>query len=230
MAAPSLSSLFEFGISILNTIVDATTKTILATTGDVESETPGADNVQWLQHVGFVSRPSKPAARERAAKGLVIKRGDHDVCIGSSDIRGQELSGNLGHGDTCIYAAGEDGTGQARVLLKGSTGAVSLYTTADNTSTGAGMGVFINPSDDSVSIINSQGFGLLIKSDGVYLSARDSGLTLLASGDCKLVGKGAAQLDGASVCIGSVAVPGVNSALTGVTGVAGKASVKVCIE
>jgi len=227
--ASGLTSLFEFGIDILKTFVDSTTKTILAQVGSVQSDTSDSDRVMWWQHVGFASRPAKASSKNTAAQAVVVRGGAYDNVIASRDLRGQDLYGQLSDGETCLYASGEDGTAQARVLLKGD-GSINLYTRKGNSSSGQGMGIFVNAEADSISIINSQGYGLLIKSDGVYLTARDAALSLTASGNVSLVGKGNTQVDGAGVVIGSLAVPGVNSALTGVTGVAGKASLKVLIE
>jgi hypothetical protein len=228
MSSPSLSGLFQVGIDILKSKISAVTKAVLVQTGDVANESPEADNVEWWQHAGFVSLPSDPKAKQAACQGVIIRRGDHDVCIASRDLRGLELAGQLKTGETCLYGGGSDGKAQGRMLIK-QNGSVNIYTRKDNSPTGTGMGIFVNPEDDSISIVNSKGYGLLIKSDGVYLTSGDAGLSL--KGDsAKLVATGQTQVDGAGILIGAAGVPGANSALAGVSGVAGVASSKVLIQ
>lgn len=225
----SLTGFIQVGVDILKTTVSAKTKSILAQLGDVVNQDIDADNAEWWQHVGFVSRPPKPLAGKKACQGVVVRKGDHDVVIASKDERGQELAGTLADGETCLYAPGSDGASQARVLLK-DNGSINLYTTNGNTSGGPGMGIFINPDDDSISIVNSEGFGIVIKPDGVYITARDSALSLKASGEASLVGKGQTQVDGSTIVLGSTAVPVVNAVLVGVTGMSGAASSKVLAQ
>lgn len=119
MGRQTLSSVFQVGLDILSTVRDAVTKTILANLGDVVSEQSESDEAEWWQHVGFASRPSAPNKLGRtAAQCVALRTGGRDAVIASRDLRGQALAGNLQPGETCIYAAGETGTAQARVLLK----------------------------------------------------------------------------------------------------------------
>lgn len=228
MRPPSISGLVDVGLDILTTVVSEKTKRILAQTGDVVEDATESDGAEWWQHVGIASRPPKPQAGRKAAQAVVIKTSDRDVVIGSVDERGLTLYGNLGHGETCIYAAGEDGEGQARALFKGD-GSIHLYTRKGNTSDGAGMVVQLDAANGAIRLLNDLGYGIIIDQDGVKITS--GGAALVLEGDnATLVGKGQTQVDGAGIVIGSLAVPGVNSALTGVTGVAGKASLKVLIE
>lgn len=135
MKPPSLSGIVDVGLDVLNTTVDNSTQRILAQTGDVVGETTDTDGVEWWQHTGFASRPSKVEAGKKAAQGVVLKTSDRDVCVASIDGRGLDLYGNLNYGETCLYAAGETGTAQARVILK-QDGSISLFTTDTNTSEG----------------------------------------------------------------------------------------------
>lgn len=228
MKPPTLSGIVEVGLDILTTTVNSATKRILAQTGDVVKDAAETDGAEWWQHVGFASRPPKPQAGKQAAQAVVLKTSDRDVVIGSVDQRGLALYGNLDHGESCLYAAGEDGEAQARVLLK-KDGSINLYTRKGNTSAGAGMIVQIDATNGAIRLINDLGYGIIIDSDGVKITSGGACLTL-AGNDAQLIAKGNAQVDGSGVVIGSVAAPGLNSALTGVTGVAGKASLKVLIE
>lgn len=229
MKPPTISGLVHVGLDILTTTVNSATKRILAQTGDVVKDATDSDGAEWWQHVGFASRPPKPQAGKQAAQAVVLKTSDRDVAIGSVDQRGLALYGNLDHGESCLYAAGEDGEAQARVLLK-KDGSINLYTRKGNTSSGAGMVVQIDAMNGAIRLINDKGYGIIIDADGVKITSGNAALTLTGGGDATLVGKGKTQVDGSGVVIGSLAVPGVNSALTGVTGVAGKASLKVLIE
>lgn len=235
MAAPSLKDQFLVGTDVLLTKLADNGK-ILAQigcvgsgSGDASGASTAADNVEWWQHVGFASRPSKPDPGKAAAQAFVIRQGGNDIAIASQDVRSLAMYGALKDGETCIYAAGADGKAQARSLYK-ADGSIHHYTRKGNTEGGTGMAIIMDATAGAITIVNDKGFGLIINSDGVMLTAGSAGLTLKSGGDITLAGTGQTQVDGAGVCLGSLAVPGVNSALTGVTGVAGKASLKVLIE
>ncbi len=225
----NLKSIFYNGADILRTDVEGP-NTIMAQIGDATTGT-SPDPAEWWQHVGFASRPSDVSGSGQnadSAQAIVINRTDYDVVIASRDTRYQDIYGALKPGETCIYGTGSDGGAQGRVLIK-QNGSINLYTTEGNVDGGQAMGIFINPDDDSITILNSAGFGLIINGDGVFLTAKDSALQLKASGDCSLIGKGKCQIDGGGICLGSTAVPVVNAALVGPTGLAGVASTKVLI-
>jgi len=135
MGAPDLKSLIHVGFDVLTTIVNEKTRRVLAQIGSVVAETTDSDNAEWWQHVGFASRPSKPEAKTKAAQAVVVRAGDHDIITNSQDLRGLELYGNLKAGETCVYAAGEEGTGQARTLWR-DDGAITHFTTEGNVAGG----------------------------------------------------------------------------------------------
>lgn len=144
MSRYDMGGLIKVGVDILTTSVNAVTDKILAQLGSVTEQTTDGDNVEWWQHVGFASRPSKPEAGKKAAQGVIIACGDHDVCIASQDTRCLDRYGNLKAGETCVYAAGENGTSQGRVLIK-DDGSVTLYTTDTNAKGGAAVALRISP-------------------------------------------------------------------------------------
>ena len=136
MAASGLREAFQVGVSILNTVVDKTTSTILAMTGDARAPQADTSEAEWWQHIGFLSRPSNPTvgntdAQGICGEGLVMRRGDRDIVYASRDVRGQSLQGNLAPGETIVYAGGTTGTAQGRVLLK-ADGSVTTFTTQNN--------------------------------------------------------------------------------------------------
>jgi hypothetical protein len=199
MASPDLHGLFQIGVDILNTIRSAATKAILARTGDAVSETTDSDNVEWWQHVGFISRPPKPDPGKSACQGVVIRRGDHDVCIASKDLRGLDLAGNLEDGETCVYAPGANGTAQGRILLK-ANGSVAIYALKGNTSAGTSVTIQCN-ADGTINLASEYG-AVALTSSGIQIgTANGAGIELNASGVSLL---GATVLvNGGSVVLGN---------------------------
>jgi hypothetical protein len=222
---PSISGLVDVGLDILTTVVNATTGRIFAQTGNVNTEKTETDGVEWWQHVGFASRPAKPEPGKKAAQAITLKSSDRDVCISSVDNRGLELYGSLDHGETCLYAAGEDGTSQARVLLK-KDGSINLYTRKGNAAAGAGMVVQVDAQNGVIRLINDKGYGIIIDQDGVKITAGASGLTLNSSGSAKLVATGQCQVDGGSICLGATATI-ATPVLVGLTGLTAIPSAKI---
>lgn len=229
MAAP-LSAIWDRGLDILNSLRDATTNTMRVFLGDAVVGGRESDAAELWQHIGFASRPPKAEkGKPEGAPQALLLRGARDAVIATRDPRGQKLAGELDYGETCVYGPGETGTAQGRMVIK-KTGTVALYTRAGNTESGGGMTVLLDPATDSVSIVNSKGYGLVINGDGVTLTAGDSALTLKSSGDCSLVGKQKTQVDGASIVLGSVALPVVSAVLKGPAGILGTPALKVLVE
>lgn len=228
MTAPN-QTLLERGADILSTVVDATTRRVFAFLGDVKAKLADSDKAMWIQHVCWVSLPSLAQAGKAAAQAVIIRRSNGDVVIGSSDARTLEMYGQIGPGEFAAFAPGKDGTSQGRIIGK-TDGSINIYTRAGNTSGGNGMAIMVRAADDTISITNGAGYGIIVDSTGIRLTAKDSGLTLGSDGSVKLIGKTKTQVDGASIVLGSVAVPGVNSAIHGPTGLAGVASLKTLIE
>lgn len=228
MGRASLAGVFQVGLDILSSIRDSVTKSVLLNLGNVIDEDPESGEAEYWQHVGFVSRPAKPktANGKAAAQAVVLRTGGRDAVIATRDLRGQEIAGQLAEGEVCLYAIGE-GEAQGRILLK-ADGSINLFTKQGNTSTGHGMGIFVTPSEDSIRIINSRGHGILIDGDGVKVLGGSGGaLTINAAGGATLVSTGQTQIDGATVVLGSIAVPVTNAVLVGPMGITGKPSLKV---
>jgi hypothetical protein len=224
MSAPRAGDIFQF-VHVLATSVSDKTKKILSQIGsNVGEGQVDASNVEWLQHVGFASRPASPV-KGSEAHALAVRIGNTEVVLGSSDIRSLGVYGSLSEGETCVYAGGADGLGQARMLLK-ADGGINLYTREGNAPGGGGMLIQLDASSDTIRIVNSVGNGIVIDADGVSITSGGAALTLTTAGDAKLVATGMCQMDGASVCLGSIAIPVVNSILVGPTGIVGVASGK----
>jgi hypothetical protein len=135
MSGVDLAGLIKPGVDILTTTVNRVTGKILAQTGSVTEQTTDSDNVEWWQQVCWASRPSKPSAGSKAAQGVVLACGDHDICISSQDVRCLDQYGNLDFGEFCAYAPGEDGLAQGCVIGK-KDGSVTVFTTDTNTKAG----------------------------------------------------------------------------------------------
>ncbi|HVH44838.1 MAG TPA: hypothetical protein VM925_20935, partial [Labilithrix sp.] len=168
MAAPDLRGLIQAGFDVLTTTVDKVTKKITAQLGSVVGKTTDTDGAEWWQHYGLATRPPKPEAGKAAAQAVVVRMGDHDICIASQDLRGLELYGALDHGETCLYSAGADGNGQARVLLK-KDGSVSLFTKQGNAAGGTGMIIQLDAGGNAIRLLNASGNGIIIDADGIKL-------------------------------------------------------------
>jgi len=123
---------------------DPVTNSLLVQIGSVSEELPECDNAEFWQHIGFASLPANPVAKKSAAQMLALRFGDRMRIVGSRDVRGQAIYGNLGPGETCVYAGGPDGTAQGRFLLR-KDGSVTMMTTDDNTSDGHTIKRSISP-------------------------------------------------------------------------------------
>jgi hypothetical protein len=168
-----LSDLFIWGRDILSTAVSSKTKAITAQIGSAVNQVTESARSLWVQHVGFVSRPSNPVPGQQACQAYAIRGSSHDVVIASTDERGRALAGTIGPGETCIYAAGANGTSQGRLLIKGD-GSVNLVTTSTNTSSGDTCGIFVSP--DGIKLLTQWGY-IEIGQAGIVLSTNGNQLT-----------------------------------------------------
>lgn len=202
MADDTNAGLFEIGAAILATTVSEKKKQVTAQTGsNVGDGFTESDNVEWWQHVGFCSRPANPEKGKTAAQAFVVRGGGHDCAIASQDARGQELYGNLQPGETAMYAAGPDGTAQARILLK-KDGSINIFTKKGNESSGAGMGLFVN-ADGSISIASHNGAALLIGTDGsIKLFNASGGVQVASDGSIKIASGAKVEMSGGSITMG----------------------------
>ncbi len=139
----SVAELFHIGAALLSTTIDAVTGTVLAQLGSVTEEYVFSDDAEMYGNLGLASRASKPTAGHSAAEVIAI-RGDRDIVIAARDTRSQAIYGNLKEGETCLFGPGEFGTAMGRVIIK-QTGAVTLYTTDDNTDTGKAVYMTLAP-------------------------------------------------------------------------------------
>lgn len=228
MASLDLSDVFKT-VQVLRTTVSTKTKQILAQIGSVVGEgLAEQDNIVLWQWFGFAARPAKATKGKDAAELFVVRSGADECAIAGRDVRDLEIYGNLAEGETCIYATGEDGEAQGRVLLK-KNGSITAYTRQGNTSSGAGMMFQLDAEAGAIRLVSPQGHGLIIDEDGVKMFTSAASIVVGADGKIKSVATQQNQMDGTSVVLGSVAIPGINSALTGPTGIAGVASTKVFI-
>lgn len=224
--ARTIDNAFQF-IDILGSVKDDETGTVLLQTGDVGTGFTETDNVEHWQQPGLLSRPPSPTPGKAATQACIMRRGDTDICLATRELRGQKNAGNLGPGETMLCAAGADGTGQARILLKGNS-SINHYTSASPG--GPAMGLFIDPGSDTISLLNSKGYGVIIGPDGISITAKNCSIDVNADGTGNFIGKGSVVIDGSNIKLGAAAVAGINSALAGVTGIAGVASLKVFIQ
>jgi len=220
MASPSIGGIFRIGVDVLRTTVSAKTKAVLAQIGDT-TDTGQADgdavagltetdDVEWWQHVGYVSRPSKADAGVQSCQALVIRDSKNDVCFSSRDLRGLELAGSLREGETCVYGPGADGKAQGRMLIK-DNGNVTLYTTKGNTATGTSVTIQCNA--DGTIYLASEFGALSIDSSAVKIAHVSGAGAQIDSSGVALLGKSLA-LNGSSVALGNGAGTGVLTQLS----------------
>lgn len=131
-------------LNILNVSLGDMNNSVEVQMGDVIAEEPENYTAQWIQHTGFCSLPPTAIANKSASEGMLLKRSDRDYVFASRDLLSQIIYGNLNPGEVTIYSAGADGTGQARVMLKGD-GSISFYTTDDNTANGNALQLTLSP-------------------------------------------------------------------------------------
>lgn len=225
---PGIGEVFRIGVGILRTVRTGKTKAILAQLGSSTSEVTEVDNAEVWAHVGFVYRPPEAVAKGPAAEAISIRATSGDIIIATRDLRGLALAGELEPGEVCVYAPGRDGNGQGRMLMK-ADGSVHLYARKGNAPDGAGMTIQLDPNTGAIRLIDPHGNALISGPDGWVMTAGESSLTLARNGDATLVGTGQTQVDGAGILLGSVGIPGVDNAITGPAGIAGKPSPKVLI-
>ena len=215
--------LFQVGISILRTTVDAATRALTAQVGDVLEETVDSDEAELWQQPGLFSRPPQPAAKTRSAQAVALRTAGRFILLAVRDLRG--LPSDIGDGETCVYAPGPDGRGQARTVWRGD-GRVQIET---RTAAGAQpCTVAIDPGGDTITLQNAAGLGLSISPTGVTLTGPGGAQVALTATGAAITSSGITQVDGTLVRLGGAAavLPGVH----GPSGVAGTASTKVLME
>lgn len=207
---------------ILHSEIQEKTNTPTVQLGDVGNNSVYTDFAQLWQQCGIASLPSNPSAGN-AAQAMVVSTSNTDYVLSTRDTRYQtQTGGSFTAGDTVLYAAGADGTGQGRIALKGDNGSITLYTTINNTPGGKALGIFINPLDDSITITNSIGNGIVIDSEGVHLTLAngDAGIDLFNNDQSiQIMAKGHTQVVGGAILLGTNAtVSPINAATVGPTG------------
>jgi phage gp45-like len=210
---------FDIGLDVLSSAIDAATGFVQYCLGDAVYGERHRDGAEDWSHVGFASRPPMPSPKRRrgAAQVVLLNDGGRDIVIASKDPMGQQLVSDLADGETAIYASGEDGQGQAKVVLK-KDGSINLSAKRGNTSAGTEMLVKVDPTSGTISLTNDAGYGITIDGTGVHIHAGNATLDLASSGTAKL--------DGTIVSLGT----GVLPALRGPTGILGAPSAKVVVE
>lgn len=128
----------DIGHDVLTTVRNTKNGAISAQIGDAVSKETCADGAEWWQHVGFASRPAKAEPGKSACQVLSTERTDRDICYASRDLRGTLAYGELGEGETCIYANGPNASGTGRVMLTddGTEATVTIETKQGNASNG----------------------------------------------------------------------------------------------
>ena len=143
----------DIGVDVLNTELNATNGAIAAQLGDSVNGEKTADDAEWFQHVGFASRPSKAEPGKSACQVLSIERTDRDIVYASRDLRGTSAYGELGEGETALFANGPNGQGTGLLTLKddGSEATINLAVKQGNSSGGSPVQITVK-SDGTITI------------------------------------------------------------------------------
>lgn len=227
MSAPiSISTIFNF-YDILDSTLNESDNSFTAQLGRSQcAEVYSDDNEIW-QQPGFSSRPSKVDSNsDNAPQAISIARDDVDIIIAIRDTRYQSIYGSLKEGETAVYATGENGEGQPRMLMK-QDNSINFYTKKDPSSKAMFFG--ITPGTDNFTFVNSLGYGIIIDTSGIKLTCKGGTINMTDAG-IKIISSGQAQLDGTNIVIGSIGLPPVNSPLCGAAFASSKPSLKVTIE
>lgn len=234
MSAPNLEDIFLIGASVLGSTVNDSNNTISMTTGDaVTGETTGP-KVQMWQNFGFASRPALAEPGIGSAQTINIVRANGDIAIAGRDLRDQAIYGNLGPGETCIYATGPVASmpGQARLSLK-ADGSVTMSTTGDSNISGVGAntaggpGVQLQISPDKLSftapwgalVFDKTGFHIRTNA-GAGFDLSNIPTTLAVSGTTMArISASNITLNAPTVCLGPDALSGGSTYLPAVFGI-----------
>lgn len=142
--------MITIGHNVLNVFAGENNNSIMAQLGDILGEETESQAAQWIQHTGFASKPPLPVPGKTSCETVLVHDTQRDAVIGSRDVASQVIYGNLGAGEACQYAAGPDGTAQARVITK-ADGSVILYTT--DTNAPGGNGVYFRVAPDRLEFV-----------------------------------------------------------------------------
>jgi hypothetical protein len=124
--------MFAFGLDVMASALDATTNAITMVLGDSTSgSTDSSDNEGMGCGPSFVSMAAPPSSGAPSCQVVAIRQGDKNVVIAAKDFRACDRYANLQPGEACMFAT----VGRARILAK-KNGAITLYTTDDNTASG----------------------------------------------------------------------------------------------
>ena len=134
-----------------------------------------------------------------ACQAVCYVQNSNWVVMQVRDTRGQTNQGNIQPGEIALQVLGA----QARIILKQDS-SINLYTLNN----GSSMGLFIAPNEDTISCINSKGYGFQITDVGVNIFASTSApaggsLSLKTDGNTSLLGTKVTQIDGANIVLGS---------------------------
>jgi len=182
----------DIGTDVLSTALNSKNGAISAQLGDSVNGETTADGAEWIQHVGFASRPADAEPGKSACQVLSMERTDRDVCFASRDLRGTALYGALGTGETCVYAGGPRSTGTGLLTLKddGTTATITMGVKQGNSSGGTPVQIEVK-SDGNITIetgsvtitINGQTGGVSFEATTISLGGVGGSPVVTDAGD-----------------------------------------------
>jgi len=143
----------DIGVDVLSTTLNTKNGAISAQLGDSVVGEKTSDEAEWMQHVGFASRPAKAEPGKSACQVLSLERTDRDIVYASRDLRGTSVYGALGEGETAIFAGGPNNQGTSLVTLKddGSEATITMGVKQGNSSGGSPVHIAVK-SDGNITI------------------------------------------------------------------------------
>jgi hypothetical protein len=197
-------------VDVLSTARNTKNGALSAQLGDSVNGETTADGAEWFQHVGFASRPSRAEPGKPSCQALVVETTGRDVCYASRDLRGSLAYGELGEGESCVYANGPNNTGTGVIAARddGTTATLELLVKRGNSSGGAAVRVIVS-SDGSVTV-ESGAASVVV--DGVTgaVAVHGTSVTLGSSGGAPVVvdpGTLTAWLTTVSTALSGLGVP-----------------------
>lgn len=201
--------------------------------GDVVSEETYATDCQFWGTDGFYGIPAASDA-DGAAQALFFVDGNAKRVVGTRDNRAVEKYGSLQPGDRAIIS-----TGDARLVLKNEANSLTMYTELGPTGSKDAVMIDVRGDASGGSMIIKCGKSTIAMKQGVGPQAGEitlgnglGGITIDALGNIIISGA-SVRVKGGTVLIGGataeIALPGVNNAIVGATGVTGVPSTSVFI-
>lgn len=171
-----------------HTIPGNSVNSIQLTLGNVTTGETYVNNALLYSPPGLLSMPLGPGSYDSSGtftpsntsiagcQSIAYFKDDSWIVFGTRDTRNQYIAGSLNPGETCLYSQ----AGGGKILLT-KDGAVTASSSTSNSSNP--LSIAITPSNDTINLTNSLGYGININSSGITLTVGSNSITLDSSGN-----------------------------------------------